>query len=91
MSDLRNQISFQNDASYLLSLEVQTSIDNVLLRSDVPIDLLDVEKNSAVVSYSQCDPDVKKTSVFILQFNFFVYLSKFCFFKTLALFKEHWI
>jgi Bardet-Biedl syndrome 7 protein len=61
MSDLRNQISFQNDASYLLSLEVQTSIDNVLLRSDVPIDLLDVEKNSAVVSYSQCDPDVKKT------------------------------
>jgi Bardet-Biedl syndrome 7 protein len=41
-----------------LSLEVQTSIDNVLLRSDVPIDLLDVEKNSAVVSYSQCDPDV---------------------------------
>ena len=42
----------------MLSLEVQTSIDNVLLRSDVPIDLLDVEKNSAVVSYSQCDPDV---------------------------------
>ena len=47
----------QPDASYILSLEVQTSIDNVLLQSDVPIDLLDVEKNSAVVSYSACDPD----------------------------------
>lgn len=48
----------RNDASYLLSLEVQTAIDNVLLQSDVPIDLLDVEKNSAVVSYSTCDPEV---------------------------------
>ena len=57
--ETQKQIFFQNDASYLLSLEVQTSIDNVLLRSDVPIDLLDVEKNSAVVSYSQCDPDVR--------------------------------
>ncbi|KAK4304694.1 hypothetical protein Pmani_023378 [Petrolisthes manimaculis] len=47
----------RNDASYLLSLEVQTAIDNVLLQSDVPIDLLDVEKNSAVVSYSTCDPE----------------------------------
>ncbi|TRY73217.1 hypothetical protein TCAL_01950 [Tigriopus californicus] len=46
----------QADASYNLSLEVQTSIDNVLLQSDVPVDLLDVEKNSAVVSYSACDP-----------------------------------
>lgn len=48
----------RSDASYLLSLEVQTAIDNVLLQSDVPIDLLDVEKNSAVVSYSTCDPEV---------------------------------
>ena len=48
----------QSDASYNLSLELQTAIDNVLLQSDVPIDLLDVEKNSAVVSYSACDPDV---------------------------------
>lgn len=48
----------QADASYNLSLEAQTSIDNVLLQSDVPVDLLDVEKNSAVVSYSACDPQV---------------------------------
>ena len=42
----------------LYSLECQAPIDNVLLTSDVPIDLLDVEKNSAVVSYSTCDPEV---------------------------------
>ncbi|XP_064637282.1 Bardet-Biedl syndrome 7 protein homolog isoform X2 [Lineus longissimus] len=47
----------REDASYTLSLEVQMAIDNVLLQSDVPIDLLDVDKNSAVVSYSQCDPE----------------------------------
>ncbi|XP_042887842.1 Bardet-Biedl syndrome 7 protein homolog isoform X1 [Penaeus japonicus] len=47
----------RSDASYLLSVEVQTAVDNVLLQSDVPIDLLDVEKNSAVVSYSTCDPE----------------------------------
>ena len=29
----------------------------MLLHSDVPVDLLDVEKNSAVVSYSSCRPE----------------------------------
>ncbi|CAH1777872.1 unnamed protein product [Owenia fusiformis] len=47
----------REDASYTLSLEVQMAIDNVLLQSDVPIDLLDVDKNSAVVSYSACNPE----------------------------------
>ncbi|XP_006629230.1 Bardet-Biedl syndrome 7 protein isoform X1 [Lepisosteus oculatus] len=47
----------QDDASYSLTLEVQTAIDNVLLQSDVPIDLLDVDKNSAVVSFSECDSE----------------------------------
>lgn len=46
----------KEDASYILTLEVPTAIDNVLLQSDVPIDLLDVEKNSAVVSYSEPEP-----------------------------------
>ncbi|XP_015773927.1 PREDICTED: Bardet-Biedl syndrome 7 protein homolog [Acropora digitifera] len=45
----------RDDASYALTIEVQIPIDNVLLQSDVPIDLLDVDKNSAVVSYSACD------------------------------------
>lgn len=48
----------REDASYLLTLEVESPIDTILIQSDVPIDLLDVERNSAVVSYSECDPDV---------------------------------
>lgn len=34
------------------------SKDKCLLQSDVPIDLLDVDKNSAVVSFSECDSEV---------------------------------
>lgn len=49
----------KDDASYVLTLEVPTAIDNVLLQSDVPINLLDVEKNSAVVSFSEPDPQVR--------------------------------
>lgn len=29
------------------------------VQSDVPVDLLDVEKNSAVVSFSACDTEVR--------------------------------
>ncbi|KAM9741316.1 BBSome complex member BBS7 isoform 1-T1 [Menidia menidia] len=47
----------QEDASYSLTLEVQTAIDHLLLQSDVPVDLLDVDKNSAVVSFSECDSE----------------------------------
>ncbi|XP_023932485.1 Bardet-Biedl syndrome 7 protein homolog isoform X2 [Lingula anatina] len=47
----------KEDASYTLSLEVQMAIDNVLIQSDVPVDLLDVDKNSAVVSFSACNPE----------------------------------
>ncbi|XP_030335196.1 Bardet-Biedl syndrome 7 protein [Strigops habroptila] len=47
----------KDDASYSLILEVQTAIDNVLVQSDVPVDLLDVDKNSAVVSFSSCDSE----------------------------------
>nr|XP_061793449.1 Bardet-Biedl syndrome 7 protein [Nerophis lumbriciformis] len=47
----------QDDASYSLTLEVQTAIDNLLLQSDVPIDLLNVDNNSAVVSFSECDSE----------------------------------
>ncbi|XP_059178625.1 Bardet-Biedl syndrome 7 protein homolog isoform X3 [Physella acuta] len=47
----------KDDASYSLCLELQSPIDNVLLQSDVPVDLLDVDKNSAVVSFSACNPE----------------------------------
>ena len=62
-------------------MECQAPIDNVLLTSDVPIDLLDVEKNSAVVSYSTCDPEVNELMdtkvinghiIVVLQFNILI-------------------
>lgn len=34
------------------------TIDKSPMQSDVPIDLLDVDKNSAVVSFSECDSEV---------------------------------
>lgn len=48
----------KTDSSYTLTLEAPTPIDNVLLQSDVPVDLLDVEKNSAVVSFSSAEPQL---------------------------------
>lgn len=48
----------RDDASYTLSIETEVPIDNVLLQCDVPIDLLDSEKNSSVLSYSECDENV---------------------------------
>ncbi|XP_062281437.1 Bardet-Biedl syndrome 7 protein-like [Scomber scombrus] len=47
----------QDDASYSLTLEVQAGIDNLLLQSDVPIELLDVDKDFVVVSLSECDSE----------------------------------
>ncbi|XP_065310019.1 BBSome complex member BBS7-like isoform X1 [Dermacentor albipictus] len=44
------------DASYTLAIQLQTAIDTVVLQSNVPVDLLDSSKNSAVVSYTSCDP-----------------------------------
>ncbi|XP_075544098.1 BBSome complex member BBS7-like isoform X4 [Dermacentor variabilis] len=44
------------DASYTLAVQLQTAIDTVVLQSNVPVDLLDSSKNSAVVSYTSCDP-----------------------------------
>ncbi|KAK2581970.1 hypothetical protein KPH14_002410 [Odynerus spinipes] len=53
----------EEDASYSLSVELDTSIDNILIQSDTPIVLLDVENNSAVVSLSRCN---QKEGNFIL-------------------------
>ena len=36
-------------------------------QSDVPIDLLDVEKNSAVVSYSACSPEVTNSIMLLIK------------------------
>ncbi|XP_042326280.1 Bardet-Biedl syndrome 7 protein [Sceloporus undulatus] len=47
----------RDDASYSLVLEVQAAIDTILLQCDVPIDLKDVDKNSAVVSVVDCESE----------------------------------
>ena len=49
----------RDDATYNLMIESEIPIDNVLLQCDVILDILDVEKNSAVMSFSDCDPKVK--------------------------------
>lgn len=48
----------RDDATYNLTIESEIPIDNVLLQCDVILDILDVEKNSAVMSFSDCDPKV---------------------------------
>lgn len=45
----------QEDGSYILSLEMETPMDVVIVQSDIKIDVLDSEKNSAVVSFSQTE------------------------------------
>uniref|UniRef100_T1IBT8 Uncharacterized protein n=1 Tax=Rhodnius prolixus TaxID=13249 RepID=T1IBT8_RHOPR len=47
----------KDESLFQLTIEMETAIDNILLQSDVPIKLLDVEKNSAVVSLSGCEPN----------------------------------
>ncbi|XP_066154272.1 Bardet-Biedl syndrome 7 protein homolog isoform X2 [Euwallacea fornicatus] len=55
----RNYIIFfkfildRKTASYLLSLEAPTPIEHILIECNAKIDLLDVEKNTAVISYSE--------------------------------------
>ena len=41
------------DASYLLTLEVEIAIDAVIIQSDIPLDLIDCERNSAVISFNE--------------------------------------
>lgn len=40
-------------ATYILTLETPTAIDNILIECNVAINLLDVEKNTAVISHSE--------------------------------------
>jgi Bardet-Biedl syndrome 7 protein len=70
----------EDDASYLLSIELQSSIDTVVLQvvlrislhcvdcvqSDVPLDLLDVKENPAVVSFTPSNPDVRRAPAICL-------------------------
>lgn len=48
-------IQDRESASYLLTIELDTPIDNVLIQSDTPVELLN-ESNNAVLSLSSCNP-----------------------------------
>lgn len=56
----------RDDASYTLSIEAEVPIDNVLIQCDIPIDLLDSDKNACVLSYSECDINVNLFSIILL-------------------------
>lgn len=49
----------KEDGAYHLTIEIPTPIEFVLLQSDVPVKLLDVDKSTAVVSFSPCEPMVR--------------------------------
>lgn len=49
------QMVLSQDGIYTLSIEIPAPIEFVLLQSDIAIELLDVDKNSAVVSQSKSD------------------------------------
>ncbi|KAJ8951664.1 hypothetical protein NQ318_012205 [Aromia moschata] len=42
-------------SAYNLAIEIPTAIDNILLQCNTKVDLLDVDRNSAVVSYSDAN------------------------------------
>ena len=62
----------KDDASYTLAIDTEVPIDNVLLQCNVPIDLLDSDKNSCVLSYSECEENVitLKCLFFLVVFYF---------------------
>ncbi|CAG2166581.1 unnamed protein product [Oppiella nova] len=49
---LQEELTTTLDASYLLTLEVEIAIDAVIVQSDIPLDLIDCERNSAVISFN---------------------------------------
>lgn len=49
----------KDDATYFMVLESENNIENVLIQCDIPIKLLDVDNNSAVVSFSECTASVR--------------------------------
>nr|XP_046908683.1 Bardet-Biedl syndrome 7 protein-like [Dermatophagoides farinae] len=49
---INDSFVLHNDASYILMLEVEVSIDVVVLHCDLPLDLIDCERNSAVISFN---------------------------------------
>lgn len=54
---INDSFVLHNDASYVLMLEVEVSIDVVVMHCDIMLDLIDCERNSAVISYNDPAPE----------------------------------
>lgn len=61
LTSIFQMILSKDDASYNLSIEIPAPIEFVLLQSDVPVKLLDIDKNTAVISFSKCGVMVGST------------------------------
>ena len=46
--------------SFFLLFSLQAPLDYVLLQSNVPVDLQEVDKSTAVISYTQPNPEVQR-------------------------------
>lgn len=56
-------------ATYTLTLETPTAIDNILIECNVAINLLDVEKNTAVISHSEAPSSKVLLLYFLIQLS----------------------
>ena len=52
---VKESMTLCDDASHVLSIEAAVAIDTVIVQCDVPLDLIDSEKNSAVVSFTETE------------------------------------
>ncbi|XP_015791083.1 Bardet-Biedl syndrome 7 protein-like [Tetranychus urticae] len=50
---INDSLILHDDASYILALESEVAIDSVIVQSDIPIELIDSERNSAVYSLNE--------------------------------------
>lgn len=71
---LETQVSI-NIVHTVYSLSLQVPLDTILLQCNVPIDLQEVEKSTAVISYTPPDPKVMRCDIKIFYYPFLLLLS----------------
>lgn len=57
----------QDEAWYTLAIEIQAPIDTIMLQSNVPVDLQEVDQSTAVVSYTP--PDTERNNYLLTTFR----------------------
>jgi hypothetical protein len=58
-------VLLKEEACNLVSIEAPTSLEFVVLQSDVPIELVDMERYSENMSYGETDPLVAAKCTFV--------------------------